>query len=301
MKPLALIAATALAGLYASLADAQPKAPGQVFPAVRGVSLMDQHAKLYGGMPDANAAIAQWNIPQNLPPLAINPSTGAYQASNSYAAAQYQKDGSVALSQNGRRLICEHNYKGGRQVDEFDFFFSPPRPTRFIPLSGISNMVLAGTVTASGDGVFDSDCALTIGTVMDAIVLTDVKTHQVLFYQIKLGAFGANGKPAGTTARPSWFATGKNKQTLESNTFGYDTQVWSDFGLQTLPADRPTTYKIVVLPKLKATIAAGAKFGMDQNLADWAVSGRYTGSNLFGHTGIHVQLANLSLTEQPAP
>jgi hypothetical protein len=51
-----------------------------------------------------------------------------------------------------------------------------------------------------------------------------------------------------------------------------------------------------LLPRLRAIIAQGRRYGMDQDLSHWQVSGSYHGQNAFGHVVASSRWSGFSLT-----
>lgn len=256
----------------------------------------------YGGTsPAADWTIVQWNIPQDLPPF-----------SNGYAANQYASvhfsPGGISLTQDASALPCNKIYPSGRQlVDEFDLFVQPvnkttpdlPQGFRGVraPLSQLSAIVLAATVTPAVPQLADATCKITRAGAGFSVVLTDPQTRQTFYYQLGFAAFHAQGQTMAPEQLPAnWFFTGTNIQAGAARQFGFGDRIWTSYGASPAPAGQPSTLSFNILPQLKQLIAQGSKFGMDQDLSHWAVTGMYYGQAVFGHVKFGSQWQNVSLT-----
>ena len=94
---------------------------------------------------------------------------------------------------------------------------------------------------------------------------------------------------------PAWFFTGTNGQAGTPRQFGYGDRVWSSYGQHKAIQNNLTEFSLDVLPRLKRLISTGARYGMDQDLSDWRVSGFYFGQSAFGHVEYGSAWSHLSL------
>jgi hypothetical protein len=281
----------------------------ELFAPVSGILIFpsrksDKNAKikLYGATsPAANWTIGQWDIPQDLPPFSNNVTQ------NNYASVHYNNVGRFTLQQNAESLPCTIVFPSGkRAADEFDLFVgsiplyetSYPRTLNGErePLSRLSHVFETATVRPTTIHIADAACPVTRAVIGTGIVVTDLKMRQTFFYQISFSIYQADQRKL-TLAQlqPAWFFTGTNTQAGAPNQFGYGDRVWSSYGVSPATQNNATTFKLDILPRLKQLISQGARYGMDQNLANWAITGLYYGQSAFGHVSYGSAWSGLSL------
>ncbi|HEY1858155.1 hypothetical protein [Acidocella sp.] len=259
-------------------------------------------SKLYGATsPSANWVIGQWDIPHDLPPFFNNVTQ------NSYASVRYNGIGHFTLQQNATTLPCTVVFPSGkRAVNEFDLFVGsiPLYETAYPktlngkrePLSSLSHIFETATVRPTTIRVADTACPVTRAVIGTGIVATDLETRQTFFYQISFSIYQADQrKMTLAQLQPAWFFTGTNTQAGAPDQFGYGDRVWSSYGVSPATQNNVTAFDLDVLPRLKQLIFQGAKYGMDQNLANWAVTGLYYGQSAFGHVAYGSAWSGLSL------
>jgi hypothetical protein len=261
----------------------------------------NKKSKLYGATSlHANWTIGQWDIPKDLPPFSNNLSE------NDYASVLYNPAGGFSLYQNAATLPCNKIYPSGKElVDEFDLFVGsiplhyknyPKTLIERDPLSRVSHLYETATVQPTSIHVSDATCPVTRAVIGTGIVVTDIATSQTFFYQISFSIYQADQKKLRLTLlHPAWFFTGTNGQNGAPKEFGYGDRVWASYGVSPAPENKTTSFKLDVLPRLKQLISRGAKYGMDQNLAHWAVTGLYYGQSAFGHIEFGSAWSELSL------
>ncbi len=287
------------------VAYAQSNKTQELFPHPNGLAIFQKGgtqapAKLYGTEEQANWVITQWDIPKELPPLKDN------RTNNEYASVIYNPPGSFTLSQDGTFLPCEKKFPSGRKLaDEFDLGIGPlPRAIAStkvarIPLSQLTSVLLSTTFQVNHSNFVAGGCKVTQSNAGAGFVLTNLISKQAFFYQISFASFrDQNGKMEPINLKPNWFFTGNNTQSGKHNQFGYGDRIWSSYGIsQALPGN-PLDIKINILPKIKERIRSGARFGVDQDLSHWAITGEYYGQAIWGHTQLSTTWKNISLVAQ---
>ena len=258
----------------------------------------DHSGRLYGpSSPGANWNIAQWGIPEDLPPFNAEGVT-----ENRWAAAKFNGRG-IFLSQNSSEMPCERVYpSGGRAVREFDLFVGPNKQSLFkgVPsaalddkqrLSDVEAIRHRTSVTMRNFSITDGACSITRVAVISALVLTNPPAKQTFYYQLRLGTQGLGNVP-----KPGWFFTGNNTQAGRVGEFGYGDNIdqLTARDLMVRVGERQD-YDIDLLPRLNIIIANGARYGLDQNLSNWIISGSYQGLINWGHVRVSAELDDYAL------
>jgi hypothetical protein len=218
-------------------------------------------------------------------------------------------DGSYELRQTTANLPCSKTFASGRQLpDEFDLFAQglrqmapaaanvaagPRRPSLAAALA-VRHSIDVQIIEARP---LDNACPHTMANMLTAIVLANRAAKQTFYYQIYLGRFEASGRNlVAVRATPAWFRTGQSAQSGGRGSFGYDDNVWSNYGLEPAAPGMKLHAALNLLPRLRAIIAQGRRYGMDQDLSHWQVSGSYHGQNAFGHVVASSRWSGFSLT-----
>jgi hypothetical protein len=249
-----------------------------------------KRSQLYGPTrPDANWAIAAWSIPEDLPAF---DRSGV--AQNQWARVAWLGGGRYELSQNGAELPCLRTFPSGRSlVNEFDLFASPinknePNFPQAVAdnheaLAGLSAIDAGIQLTIEQAEQVDQACSKSQSTFMFAVVLSNKTMKQFLFYQLRLAQFsGGGGGLRSGEARPAWYFTGNNLQSGASGQWGYGDNITS-FGQPWARTGVQQRYDVDLLPRLRDLIQDGARYGLDQDLGHWQVTGTYHGQNVTGH------------------
>lgn len=243
--------------------------------------------QLYGSTgPNSNWAVAQWDIPVDLPPFKDN------RTANSYASVSFEGPGQYVLEQRSHGLECRGLYQSGLNlVREFDLFVQPTRRTiagheRLLhrySLKEMSSLNLAIDIEPLSFQILDTDCMTTQAVLMVAVVARNRKVKQSLSHQILFWGYRSRaGVQSDTEMRPAWFFSGFNKQLGTRGNYGFNDN------LQTFGTAQPrfgslSSYNLKLLPRLREIIAAGANRGLEQDLSGWFVHGTYHGSAAWGH------------------
>jgi hypothetical protein len=178
-------------------------------------------------------------------------------------------------------------------VDEFDLLAGPnnARVRHFPQAANDVSLNLAQTSRVGMDisldikraEVVDAACKVSQTIFTAAVVITNVPSHQTLFYQLRLGLVRAPSKGgAATRLAPNWFFTGTNTQAGVTGQFGFGDNVTS-YGQTWTEVGSPHVYHVDMLPRIKWLIAQGARYGLDQDLSHWRVTGTYHGQGIMGH------------------
>ena len=212
-----------------------PLAAAPLYNAPTGLWLApSNHAvTLYGPtMAEANWNVAQWNIPDDLPPFNA---VGVSQ--NRWARVAWLGAGRYELAQDASALSCDKLYPSGRQlVTEFDLLASPNNrrfpgfPQATAPTG--PDLARASQIKADIDlevrnaKAADTICKVTQTIFTLAVVLTNTTRRQTIFYQVRLGfvrpmASSAEAHPP----EPAWFFTGTNIQAGGTGQFGFGDNV----------------------------------------------------------------------------
>jgi|GEM_PF-2102523 hypothetical protein len=258
--------------------------------------------KLYGASsPAANWTISQWDIPEDLPPIENNATK------NQYAAVSFAQPGEFTLWQNGNTLPCEKQFPSGKLLpDEFDLFIGPVtsafkgHQTAFMgkreALSTLTQIRMRISVTPRTFQIADATCPITHAIMGGSVVLTNLISHQTFFYQLNFAIYQPSASGVALALpHPGWFFTGTNVQAGGAHQFGYGDRIWASFGVTPPPIGGTDNVDVNLLPRLKQLIADGARFGIDQNLADWSVTGAYYGQSVFGHIQFGTDWHKISL------
>jgi hypothetical protein len=198
------------------------------------------------------------------------------------AAAPAGDDASFEVTQQGTGLRCEMN---GIPF-EFDAFFAP-QP------SAISKVALTRPIDAtrrlrhritlivdeSHQGA-SGDCKVNQNHAITSVVFTNRRRRQTLFYQLTLHQDGLR------EAGPFWWATGKSGMGGWASTKGEERYGFQDrlekFGLREPERGERLQLDIDLLGRIRQIISEGGKYGMDQDLSDWFLTGAYFGQGLWG-------------------
>ena len=275
--------------LSGSVARADPATPVYTPPDGFWLRPSDHSGRLYGpSNTNATWYVGQWDIPKDLPSF-VNGLTG-----NEYASVAIGR-GTYSLRQTTQLLPCDKVFNSGRSLpDEFDLFVAPnnintpgyPQAHRLLgpDLATATAIIHQIGVEVGSAKLLDNVCPTTQATLLTAVVLTNKNSQQTFFYQLRLGITKAVSSGVDQELPPArWFFTGKNIQSGGSRQFGFGDNI-SSFGfLPVRQVGSLNTFKIDILPRLKVLLAQGEKFGLDQNLAHWQVTGTYHGQNAFGH------------------
>ena len=258
---------------------------------------------LYGGTSSAaNWVLAQWDIPDELPPFQNN------FTQNEFASARFFPGVGFALQQDGTKLPCEKIFPSGKKlVDEFDLFVSPAThiypafPQAFkndtLPLSKLNHIFLEANLKPTSLTLVDLTCQISWATASVGIVLSNRTIHQTFFYQINFNLYQADGQSMSLSLRkPDWFSKGISSQTGNRQNFGYGDRVWADaYNMPPAVIGNVSVFDLNLLPRIEELIAQGNSFGMDQNLSDWAITGAYFGQSVFGHIQFSSEWSGLAL------
>ncbi len=248
----------------------------------------NNNRKLYGATsPAANWNVGQWDIPEELPPFKNNHSE------NEFASVTFSNS-KISLSQNGSHLPCTKLFQSGRQlVDEFDLLFAPTTkvyplyPQAFLgrrSLQSLKAITLTSTILPTSVQLKDSQCPITWASAGIGVVLTDTSTRQTLFYQLNFVRYtAAHDHLTLALLPPGWFSTGESIQSGQLLQYGYGDRLWSSFGKPPIALDVHTTLRLDLLPRIKQVIMEGARYGMDKDIRNWAVTAGYFGQSVFGH------------------
>lgn len=265
--------------------------PGRGFALYAPVAEAGHSPQLYGATsPTPDWAFAQWDIPERLPPFRDGLSR------NRFASVRLTPDGGYRLTQTTGALPCSKRFTSGRDLpDEFDLFAQAlhplamtvgVKPGREPSLAAAQTVRHSLAVEIDEGRALDRGCQHTMANVLTAIVLANPTANQTLFYQIYMGRFVARADQARLVSirpAPSWFRTGRSGQSGATGSFGYDDNIWSSYGLPPAAPGATTRLAADVLPRLRAVIADGRRYGLDQDLSHWRVTGSYHGQNAFGH------------------
>ncbi len=299
--------ATTLALYMGCLAPSRAAPPARgdaVYEAPTGLALLssDHSGRVYGATTArANWDVAQWGIPEDLPGF-----DSAGTARNRAALVSFSGN-VVTLQQDTSGSPCERVYPTGRkQVYEFDLFLQPNKrkvdhlasAARDISrrISDLSQILHTIRVEPTRMSVVDNVCKVTKVGLLTAIVLTNRTSRQTFFYQLRLGQFrlhGTNLSP--DLPPPGWYFTGQNTQSGRSGEFGFGDDI-TVMGNKPARLGEPATYRVDLLPRMRALLVAGGRYGMDQNLKNWTLSGTYHGTNAFGHVAATTRWSEFSLT-----
>jgi hypothetical protein len=262
----------------------------------------DYSKRLYGPSADtANWAVAQWDIPRDLPPF----HDGV--AENEFAQVTINPDGSYTLAQNGSALPCEKDFRSGhRLVDEFDLLVQPvnrnfpgyPQASKNVSssLSLLRHIYYHITATLLGTHVLDTACRVTQVGYSAGVVLTNPRSRQTLFYNLRLAVMQSRGNQQfWRLPPPMWPFAGENPQSGGQGQFGYGDNITS-YGGQPLEPGVQTSYSLDLLPRLTNVLRTGAERGIDQDLSHWILSGTHHGGAIWGHVRSATQWTNYSMT-----
>jgi hypothetical protein len=233
--------------------------------------------------------VAQWNIPEDLPPF-----DAARVSRNRWARVTWLGASRYELAQDASILSCEKLYPSGRQlVTEFDLLASPNnRRVSGVPqATTMPGPDLAHAAQVKADirldirdaQAADTACRVTQTIFLFALVLTNVTQRQTIFYQIRLGL--ARPATAFAKAHPpesAWFFTGTNIQAGGTGQFGFGDNVTS-LGQSWTEPGQQQTYHLDLLGRLRWLIARGSQHGLDQDLSHWHLTGTYHGQAVMGH------------------
>jgi len=276
--------------------------PAAIYGSPNGFWLIpsDHSGHLYGDTAsDAQWSVAQWDIPEDLPPFVKG------RSANRFASVEFSSLG-YSLEQTTGNLGCVKQYPSGRElILEFDLFVSPnnanysnfPQARRntdfnLIQLHRLMHVI---SINLSAPRVIDNFCKTTQAAALTAIVLTNKFSKQTFYYQLRLAALQSiDGRAVWRLPPASWFFTGANVQSGKAAQFGFGDNITSYQMAPAVPGAK-ATFRIDALPRLKQLIGAGAQFGMDQNLAHWQVTGTYHGQNAFGHLAFKSTWSNFAL------
>lgn len=301
---LAAVAVTTLAMPTHPTARAEPTATRMVYEPPQGFWLRptDKTKKLYGAnSPTANWSIAQWGTPSDLPAF----QDGA--TADSDQSATINADGSYTLTVDTLAQPCQTTYPSGlRLVKETDIFASPnnARTARGFPsaslndqeplsrISKIIHRIRVRPISVAFDG---EPCKVSQAIMMTAVVLTNPKARQALYYQLRLLSVSEKSVPRAATFPPGWFFTGRNIQQSDGRgQYGYGDNV-ATFRLDQAAQGQWTTFDIDLYPRLIQLIAEGAKHGMVQDLSGWMLTGTYHGIAAMGDVQASAQWDGFSL------
>lgn len=252
------------------------------------------------GVTGANPSwyIAQWNIPQELPRQAVPLGTGSgWKIEN--ADARVVKSDTIELAQNGARLACG---------TEFDLFLQPINSQYPNYPQGFLQDLNSGPALAELKGLIYGFQALQIyesvvkrcttpqqprgdyGGITASLILSNIRTHQTLFYQIILRDSDAGYNNHACNSGTNWFST--------SGAFGVN-QTIGVYGQACLtPTANPnqslTPYTLDVLDRLKLVIQSGPA-DLDKDLQNWKVTESYIGLGMNGSTMLTAKFADVYL------
>jgi len=249
----------------------------------------DYSQQLYGAISrEANWSVGQWNIPEDLPAFRGNIST------NRWATVRWIDDGQrYQLAQDGTTISCNKRYPSGRKLaNEFDLFVGPnnantPRfPQALIDNDKVLSRIRRATARIRleirrADAV-DEICPVTRSSFLYAVVLTNRKHKQVLFYQIRLSVLEGTRGTLTRSLMPAWFFAGVNGQSGATGQWGFGDNVTS-YAQPWASKGNPQAYSLDLLPRLRQIINLGAAQGLDQSLDDWRLTGTYHGQAAWGH------------------
>jgi len=280
MHPIITGIVAALLTCGTALASEQPVyAPATGFWLLRS----DDSKQLYGPTsPEANWKIAQWDIPVDLPPFAGGASE------NAFARVVFAGTRGYVLEQTTQKLPCDRKYPSGRTlVNEFDLFASPnSQSDAGYPSAALHNQASLASLhhvhheiglDLLALSVIDGDCPITQVGFLTALVLTDPKARQTLFYQLRLAVLRYRDGVAATKMNtPAWFFGGENLQNGGRGQYGFGDNVEA-LGAADAKPGSAVTYRLELLPRLVEVIAKGRDKGLDQDLSNWILSGTYHG------------------------
>jgi hypothetical protein len=124
--------------------------------------------------------------------------------------------------------------------------------------------------------------------------VTNPHSKQTFFYQIRLAAYRGAEVGAAAGFAPAWFFSGRNEQNGLLGQFGFGDNI-TTYGQPFAPTGRWTSYRIDTTERIKALIAEGVRFGMDQDLSNWILTGTYHGSTAMGHVLIEGEWRGFAL------
>jgi hypothetical protein len=276
------LATTLGAGLVGSAAAAPVYLPPSGF-----FLAPSDHSRTLAGPtgPDANWNIAQWGIPQDLPPFDAH---GV--AQNRWARVAWLGGGRFELMQDGGDRPCDKTYPSGRTLPaEFDLFAQPDNGNypgfrqagmaNRQRLSDITHIDAGLTLLVRQAALEDDACRVTRVGFGLSVVVTDMAAGQTFFYQLRLAWFEAGARDG---PRPNWFFTGTNVQAGNRRQYGFGDNV-TFYGEDWARAGRPAAFRLDLLPRLTALIGEGTRFAMDQDLRNWRLTGMYIGQAVYGH------------------
>jgi|GEM_PF-3819493 len=282
--------------------------------------------------PQSNWVVTQWGDPNLLLPAfvkTVGSTLTNYTAASSRSlmlVTQANSGGfSFKMNQNGATLSCG-TATGPLEYDQFltpnTAAFNPAYPsallTDVVPGSNVglgtmTSLVVKGNVhmSASAAAAANPQCVVNQGALLYAIIVknTVVQPPQVLYYQIDLTALQC---APGTSPSQYAFCQTYRPGTVffEENpiTDGNGTLLRTEYGVDDpltsykIPlltvSSKPTALYIDILPQLAAIIRAGSPAlagvaALDNNLANWRLSGMYYGQHIWGDIAITSQWSGL--------
>ena len=172
-------------------------------------------------------------------------------------------------------MPCERKYPSGRTlVNEFDLFASPNNqgdaghPSAALhnraPLGSLHRVHHEIGLELRALSVLDGDCPVTQLGVMTALVLTNPKAGQTLFYQLRLAVLRYRDGATSTKMNgPAWFFAGENLQNGGHGQYGFSDAV-AELGAPEAKTGAATTYRFELLPRLVEVIEMGRAKGLDR-------------------------------------
>jgi hypothetical protein len=262
----------------------------------------DHSKRLYGPTsPDANWKVAQWNIPADLPPFADGAS------GNDYASVVFAGAGGYTLEQTTQNFPCEKKYPSGRTlVNELDLFASPNNQNDVgYPSAALHNRASLAALhhvhheidlDLLSVSVVDGDCPITQVGFVTALVLTNQKARQTLFYQLRPAVLRyRDGVMSTKMTEPGWFFTGENLQAGGHGQYGFSDNVGALGAAEATPGST-MAYSFELLPRLVEVIERGSDKGLDQDISHWILSGTFHGMGAFGHVHVRARWSGFVLT-----
>lgn len=244
--------------------------------------------------------IAQWNIPDQLPPNSSSSQSTGWTTQNSHAQVSVSRNESggarVEITQTGGALACGV---------EFDMFVSPidrftypgypeallpPTSSESRPLGELNSLTLefdAAEIEETVTARCGKSGKVDYGYIVAGVVVSNHRAKQVLYYQILLrdtrDSIYRHACDSGTI--PWWWSGPVN--------YGINDTI-AALKSSCLAPGAGNHYKLGILQRLGRHISAGPAT-LNKDLAQWKITGLYLGIGLEGSAKLKASVGGIKL------
>jgi hypothetical protein len=281
--------------------------PGPAAPALWVAAPNESGPDLYGRWGDESPAgptwfASQWNVPRPLPARATRLSPTAWTAGNEYARVTCESgsgsDGAPTFELTQDGVAAGFRMAPGGD-SEFDLFLSPVghgypsrRPALLAPersprVASMASLTMTLGVQLRAEEVREAPGRLDFAFYTTALVLSNPRADQVLFYQVILRDTRTAWFERAQQPATQWFFTGPRR-------FGVNDSLAVFERTPLLPGDALRALRLEIRDRLRAALATGPE-GIDRDERNWVVVGSYTGTGMEGEVRISAAFSGIGL------